>query len=156
MTPDKLDVRVVSVTFPFGDDEMTIKYRPRAFSNDKMQAANKAIQRVQELNDLVENPKTSKAAREAATAEADKLDAEASAWIADILVWWDFVEYFNDDGTPGPMVPITPARISQELETHTDFMQACLAAATEDYNKGKPNGTASSPRSGATSSPTAR
>ena len=151
LTPDKLDVRVVSVTFGFGDDEMTIKYRPRAFSNDKMQEAQKAIQRVQELNALVENPKTTKAAKAAAEAEAAELDATAAAWISDIFVWWDYVEYFNEDGTPGPMVPITPARISDEMQTHTDFVNACLVAAAEDYNRGKPSGAASSPRSGASS-----
>ena len=151
LTPDKLDVRVVTVTFPFGDDEMTIKYRPRAFSNDKMQEAQRAIARVQDLNALVENPKTTKAAKAAAEAEAAELDATAAAWISDIFVWWDYVEYFNEDGTPGPMVPITPARISEEMQTHTDFVNACLAAAAEDYNRGKPNGAASSPRSGASS-----
>ena len=156
MTPDKLDTRVVTVTFPFGDDEMTIKYRPRGFSNDRVQRAQQAIARIQELNALMENPKTSNAAREAAAAEADQLDSQASVWIADILVWWDYVECFNEDGTPGPMVPITPARISQEMQTHTDFVNACLAAAAEDYNKGKPNGAASSPPSAATSLRTVR
>ena len=150
-TPDKLDTRVVTVHFTFGDDETSIKYRPRAFSLDKQQAAQKSIERVQELNAVLDDPKASAKAKAAAKDEADALNASAAAWIAEILVWWDYVESFNEDGTPGPMVPITPERVAQELETHTDFVQACLAAATEDYNRGKPNGDASLPPSAATS-----
>ena len=156
MTPDKLDTRVVTVTFPFGDDEMTIKYRPRALSLDKQQAAQKSIERIQELNAVLEDPAASAKAKAAAKAEADALNASAAAWIAEIFAWWDYVESFNEDGTPGPMVPITAERVAQELEIHTDFLQACLAATTEDYNRGKPNGAASSPPSAATSSRTVR
>lgn len=146
LTPDKLDTRVVTVTFKFGDDDMSIKYRPREFSMDKQQSALKAIERVKELNAIADDPKSDPRDVAAAKAEAETLDASASAWVAQILVWWDYVEYFNEDGTPGPMVPITPERISQEMETHTDLVTACMAAAAEDYNKGKPNGTASSSR----------
>ena len=145
-TPDKLDTRVVTVTFKFGDDDMTIKYRPREFSFDKQQQANKIVERVKELNAIVENPESDAAAIEAAKAEAAQLDASAYTWLAAVLVWWEYFEYVNEDGTPGPMIAITPARVSEEMETHTDFMQACMAAIAEDYNKGKSNGTASSPR----------
>lgn len=84
----------------------------------------------------------------------------ATDMLLDLLADWDLVEHINDDGTPGPVEPITRERVaSLGLEIQWTILGAMVSGGTSSgageakAPEGRsPNGQPS----GATSSPAAR
>lgn len=141
LTPNQLLYRRVPVTFDFAGETLHIEYYPAILSGNGISQLNAMRERIQ-----------------AATTDEDvkPILLEFGGWMARLLASWDYLENPNEDGTPGPMVPLTAERIAAELERFSDFITACATAAVQDYQAGKTDGAASSARSDATSSPTER
>lgn len=143
ITPSQLANRRVAVTFEFGGMTAKLEYRPAVLSGDGGTQINELRKRLIAANEANDE------------AEVATLTQDIAAWISRLLASWDYMEDPAEDGTPGEMVPLTPERIAAEMDRFGDFIIACVAAAAEDHNAGKPSGVVSSAPSGDTSSPTA-
>lgn len=153
LTPTKLAERRERVAFPFAGETMTIEYVPAALSDESIKAMQTMSARIQALEQQLAaaTENGDEAAQAAAQTEADTLNHDFAEWVSRVLVWWDYAEYVNEDGSSGPMIPLTPESIMEQSSKYGDFVNACIFAAVQDYREVKPNGVVSSVRSGATS-----
>ena len=130
-TPKKLAERVERVDFTFGGEPVFIEYRPAVLTGDGLAQFN-AIQ--------------ARAQVAASEEEADATLKEFGAWVSRVLSAWDYLEDPDEDGKPGPMVPLTPERVEREAKRYGDFVAACARVAMEHFTQGKAIGAASSAR----------
>ena len=138
ITPRTLATLRKACRFTYLGETVNVEYYPAALGGDMVAKANQlitAINVAQAANDK---------------AAADKALLDTGTWLCGILAKWDYLE---DDGET--MQPITPENLAQQMVTFTDFMVAMMTAIGQNHNQGNANGTPSSARSGATSSPTA-
>jgi hypothetical protein len=138
ITPKALASRRNAVDFAFAGEPVHLEYYPTVLS--QMKAG--------ELNDLA-----ARANHANTEEEAQAVTLEMCQKLAPGLAAWDYVEFVNPDGTPGPMVPLTPERLAQEMEQYPDFIIACLQACFAHMQQGNATGTTASAPSAATSSP---
>ena len=153
-TPNKLARRRVSTTFPFSGENMTVEYYPAALNDDSMKERNRLVTEMQALAKQHEDIPVEKTEERAAVkTQIDAVGLEFAEWLSTFFCGW---EYFEDteDGTQGPMVPLTPERLLREMERYPDFVSACALAILHDFQEGNAQGAASSVRSGATFLPT--
>ena len=135
LTPTKVVSRKNAVALAFAGETVNLEYYPTAISNSQAGT----------LRDWVE--------RAQAASEADQLAVmtEFGKWLCTILASWDYVESINEDGTLGPMVPITPDSLAVQLSTYSDFMWAAITAIFQDFQQKNVAGTTSPAPSDATS-----
>jgi hypothetical protein len=132
-TPSKLATRTRTIEFPFDGDTLHVTYRPSELND----ANGKRIFAIgAELNSGEKTPE-----------EVSALTLEFATIMSQVLVKWAYEEDANADGTPsGVMVPLTPERITAEMERFGDFVAAHMRAAVQDYQQGNASGTTSSGR----------
>lgn len=135
LTPTKVISRKNAVALAFAGETVNLEYYPTAISNSQAGT----------LKDWVE--------RSQAASEADQqaVLTEFGKWLCSILAKWDYVESVNEDGSLGPMVPITPESLATQLSTYSDFMWAVITVIFQDFQGKNVAGTTSPKASDATS-----
>ena len=146
ITPHQLATRRKAVTFIFAGEPIHIEYYPAAVNAETMQ----------EAQDIQTRLIAASQDEQATEADAQALLLELGGWLTRVLASWDYLEDSSDDGTPGPMVPITAERLAHEITRFPDFIVAIINAIGQDFQQGKASGADSSAPSGATSSPKGR
>lgn len=131
LTPAAIAQRTESTTFQFAGESVTITYRA-----GKVGAITKAEADGWET-----------------TVDAlDEADARAflAGLVCEYIASWDVVESINEDGSLGPMVPLSVERISV---FDPAFLGTVLAEAIKAVRLGNASAPSSSVASGASSSP---
>lgn len=121
LTPQRIAERLGHISFPFADDTVHVDYRAARVD---------AITQEQVTEWF---------------AEAEKMtDEEGAALMADLVAThvasWDVVESVGEDGTLGPMVPLTVERLKDLDPT---FLVQVFMRVVMHANEGKGGGTAS-------------
>jgi hypothetical protein len=123
LTPQKIKERVNRVDFTIAGEPFWIEYRAA----------------------IVEALTQEKLERWQEEANACETEEEQHRYIAGILCElisaWDCVESINDDGTPGPMLPLDVDHVAA-AGLDDGFLTRCIAEMTKDAQEVKSGGAA--------------
>lgn len=127
LTPSKIKTMTYPTHFEYMGETVNLSYYPTAIRNTSQ----------------TELEAWQAHAQAATEAEQDTVLVEFGGWVCKILASWDFVESVNDDGTPGPMMAITPENIAAVSQSCGDFMLRVIEAIFVDFKAKNETGTAS-------------
>ena len=119
----KLTAATAHATLDIGGETLEVEWFPKRYSSAMMHRFS-AFDRIADLS-----PEEMVAALDTA---ADML--------AQLVASWDFYENIADDGTPGPVVALTPERLRQ---CSLEVLWTILTALMGEMRMGEANGTTS-------------